>query len=382
MIAGALEELRKAIDELAAADPVRLADPDTITQLHLLKERLEAVTTRATASFDASQAWADDGARSASAWLAYKLRVPSATAKRCTWLGRELRHLPVAEAAWLRGEITNAHVAALARARTAGTAEAMARDEEQLVGYATSMRYSHFVRALDYWAQHADPDGSEKTAQKLYENRSAFFSTTFGGVKQLDATFDPIGGAIFENELKRQIDKLFEADWAEATERLGREPSVIELRRTHTQRRLDALVEMAKRSAAMPQGARKPAPLFTVFVGWETLQGRICELANGTVVAPGSLVPYLTEADFQRVVFDSPSRVIDVGATRRLFEGATRRAVEVRDRECFHETCEERDRLQIDHVLPFSWDGPTIEANGRAACAKHNQARHRKKRRR
>ncbi|MGH9247589.1 MAG: hypothetical protein ACRD29_25425, partial [Acidimicrobiales bacterium] len=38
----------------------------------------------------------------------------------------------------------------------------------------------------------------------------------------------------------------------------------------------------------------------------------------------------------ERVVFDGPSRVIDVGPHRRLFDGATRRSVAVRDRECFH----------------------------------------------
>ncbi|MGH9247583.1 MAG: hypothetical protein ACRD29_25395, partial [Acidimicrobiales bacterium] len=38
----------------------------------------------------------------------------------------------------------------------------------------------------------------------------------------------------------------------------------------------------------------------------------------------------------ERVVFDGPSRVIDVGPHRRLFDVATRRSVEVRDRECFH----------------------------------------------
>ena len=65
-------------------------------------------------------------------------------------------------------------------------------------------------------------------------------------------------------------------------------------------------------------------------------QGRICELANGTVVAPAALVRWLESAWLERVVFDSPSRVLDVGVAQRLFTGATRRAVEVRDRECFH----------------------------------------------
>src|SRR5690606_39919353 len=100
--------------------------------------------------------------------------------------------------------------------------------------------------------------------------------------------------AIVADELTRLERRLFEGDWAQAKEALGREPVVTELARTPAQRRADALVEMAARSKAMPPNARKPAPLFTVLVGWETLHGRILELANGTVVNPGALVPWLT----------------------------------------------------------------------------------------
>jgi hypothetical protein len=116
--------------------------------------------------------------------------------------------------------------------------------------------------------------------------------------------------------------------------------------------------------------------LFSVLVGYETLAGPICELANGTVVAPGSLVRWLDEAWVERVVFEGPSRVMDVGAATRTFTGATRRAVEVRDRQCFHDLCEEpAERCQIDHIQPWAEGGPTVAANGRPACAFHNRSR-------
>ena len=106
---------------------------------------------------------------------------------------------------------------------------------------------------------------------------------------------------------------------------------------------------------------------------------RICELANRTVVTPGSLVAWLDQAWIERVVFDGPSRVIDVGVHRRLFDGATRRAVEVRDQECFHPSCEEpAEDCQVDHIEPHSWGGPTVQDNGRPACGFHNRARHRR----
>ena len=102
------------------------------------------------------------------------------------------------------------------------------------------------------------------------------------------------------------------------------------------------------------------------------MAGRICELANGTVVSPGALVEWLDEAWVERVVFDGASRVIDVGVATRVFTGATRRAVQVRDRQCFHEYCEvPAERCQIDHAQPWAAGGPTVAANGRPACAFH-----------
>ena len=144
-------------------------------------------------------------------------------------------------------------------------------------------------------------------------------------------------------ELSRIEQELFEADWRAAKDRLladgdTREPTLADLDRTGAQRRADALVEMATRSAACPDGARRPAPLFSVLVNYEELHGRTVELANGCVVTPGSLLRYLEGADIERAVFTGDNRV-DIGPTNRFFTGATRRALELRDRECAHPTC-------------------------------------------
>ena len=189
--------------------------------------------------------------------------------------------------------------------------------------------------------------------------------------------FDPISRTIVHDELSRIEGELFDQEWKEAKARLGRDPHRDELARRPWQRRADAMVEMAIRSRTAPPGGRRPEPLFTVLVGYEMLSGPILELANGIVLTPGELVPYLDQAWIERVVFDSPSRVIDVGVARRLFTGATRRAVEVRDRYCFDPSCDIPAHLcQIDHIVPYSKGGPTIMSNGRPACGYHNRNRH------
>lgn len=175
--------------------------------------------------------------------------------------------------------------------------------------------------------------------------------------------------------------ELFAAEWAEAKERVGDGVCTADLRRTPAQRRADALVEMARRAEAMPAGARLAEPLFTVLVGYESFAGRICELADGTVVA-GLTAAVVGPGLGGAGVFDGPDRIKNVGVRRRIFTGATRRAVEVRDRQCFHEFCDlSADRCEIDHVRPWAAGGLTIEENGRVACGFHNRERHRQRKR-
>ncbi len=370
--------LAGVVDELVQADPLRLADGETLQALHRQLERLAAVTTRAVAAFDAGRAWEADGARTASAWVSSHCHVPLAAARRRSQLGRGLRHMPVAETAWLAGDIGEAQVGVLAGARNPATEACFERDEPMLVGLATELRHHRFVRALAYWCQLADPDGTERSAEAQHAARCVRLSQTFGGCWALDGLLGPVEGSIVATVLTKIEDELFETDWAEAKARVGEGVRPGDLSRTQVQRRADALVEMARRAAAMPAGSRLPEPLFTVLVGYETFAGRICELADGTVVAPGALVPWLDRAWAERVVFDGPARVTDVGARRRIFAGATRRGIEVRDRGCFHPLCETpAPGCEIDHIVPWSAGGLTTMENGRVACGFHNRERHR-----
>ena len=361
-------DLIGAVDALCAADPAALADGETLVALHRQLERLAAVTTRAVAAFDAERAWSAEGAHTASAWLRVRWNVPHTSARRRVKLGRALREMPAVEAAWLAGDIGEAQVVLLASARTPKTAPCFERDEEMLVDHAMKLGYRSFARALAYWEQLADPDGTEGSAERQHADRRLHLSQTFGGAWALQGLFDPINGDILANVLGRIDKELFEADWAEAKERVGDKVCGGDLARTPAQRRADALVEMARRAAAMPAGSRLPEPLFSVLVGYETFAGRTCELANGTVVSPGSLVHWLDRAWVERVVFDGPKRIKDIGVRRRIFTGATRRAVQLRDRECFHPYCDRAaEDCEIDHVRPWSEGGLTVEANGRVA---------------
>ncbi len=123
-----------------------------------------------------------------------------------------------------------------------------------------------------------------------------------------------------------------------------------------------------------------PAPaLITVLVDYPTLTGRVCELANGTIIAPGALAGLLVDADIERIVFDGPSRVIDVGRRTRFFTGALRRAIQVRDRHCTWPGCDTpAHRCDVDHIVPYTDGGETTQDNGALLCPYHHRHGHRR----
>jgi Domain of unknown function (DUF222)/HNH endonuclease len=343
--------------------------------LHRSLARFEALVTEATAAFDSSEEWAADGAKTASAWIATRCRVPRGAARRRVHLGRAMRHLPECAEAWRDGRIGFDQARAIAAARRHRTEAAMQRDEGLLVSQATSMRFEDFYRALSYWKQLADPEGADASDEDRRAARNVYLEASMDGMFLGQITLDPISGASVSGELRRLERVLFEEDWAEAKARLGRTPHVDELQRDSGQRRADALVEMATRSRTAPTGGVRPAPLFTVFVGYETMHGRICELENGTVLAPSSLDPWMDSAYFERAIFSLGTRV-DVSVQARFFSGGTRRALEARDRMCTHPYCyEPADNCQADHIVPYAQGGPTTQENGRLLCAFHNLMR-------
>jgi len=370
-----LDDLGDALDALVSVGAQNFGDCASIEALHRELSRFEAFVTQASAAFEASEEWAADGAKTAAAWIATRCHLPRPAARRRVRLGRTLRHLPVCAEAWREGQIGTEHARAIASARRHRTEASMARDEAMLVAQARELSFEDFESSLEYWKQLADPEGADEADEARRAKRSVYLESSYAGLWFGQMALDPISGAIVSGELNRLERELFDADCAEAKERLGRRPRLDQLARTSAQRRADALVEMATRSASAPADGIRPAPLFSVFVGYESIRGRICELENGTVLAPSALMAWMDSAYFERAIFSLGGRV-DVSVRARLFSGGTRRAIELRDRICTHPYCyEPAQSCQADHIQPYANGGATTQENGRLLCGFHNRLR-------
>jgi len=349
--------------------------PATMAALERQLSRFEGVVSVAAEAFETGGQWSEDGAYNGTAWLNAVTHLPKALLRRQVRLGRGVGARPALKEKWLCGGISGAHVEALTRVIRPMTQTHFERDEALLLASAEELRFDEFAQLLAYWELHANPDGSEQAAQDQRDRRDVYLEPSISGLWLGGITLDPISGAIVSKELKRIEAELFKADCDEATERLGRRPLVIELRRTSAQRRADALVELAIRSASTPEGSRRPEPLFNVLVGWETLHGPVLELAQGQALTPGSLIPWLSGAELERAVFGAKGRV-EISERFRFFVGATRRALELRDRECTHPFCDvPADQCQGDHIQEWVTGGATTQENGRLLCPFHNGLR-------
>jgi hypothetical protein len=373
-----LERVDEALAALGRVDLDGLGDDtlcDAVLVLQRQRGRFDAAEARVLDRWNAQGCWKASGAKTAAAWLAWKTRVPIQVARQRLRHARAVRNLPAVADAWAAGEIDRAHVTTLLGARNPRTAT----DFDQhghllLLEWARTVGFVNFKTACDRWSLVVDPDGAEQDAEEGRKAREVQLAQTFGGMWFGKLTLDPISGEIVDTTLRAIERELFEADWAEAKARLGRQPTILELSRTPGQRRADALVEMATRARTAPADGRRPAPLFTVVVGLDTLQGPILELFNRTVLTPGTAARHLTDADVERIVFGPKGRVLDVGPQRRFFRGALRRAIEVRDRTCFHPSCDEvPQRLEIDHIHDVSKGGHTTQDNAEGGCGYHNR---------
>jgi Domain of unknown function (DUF222) len=373
----AVRPLDETVDGLAALDVEGMDGfraADVLVELRRVRAKLAAVEARLAARVDTARPWADEGYLTAASWLAASDHTSLDEARGDVRLARRLRSMPATVRALAAGDITLGHARRLATLCAPDTAAAFAAAEEFLVGQARSMRWADFARACGYWLRHARLDDDPDPDKTDRDHRKVSLHDGLRGTGLLSGELTPTAKAAVRAELERLERQLFEADWAAAKAMHGEAVTVADLARTPAQRRHDALAEMARRSATAPADGKRPKPLLTVLVGEDAFRN-VLELADGTLISPATAADLLDDAVIETMLFDSPSRVLDLGHQRN-FMGAARRAVEVVHRTCTGVGCHVHSgSCEIDHILPWTDGGPTVPDNGRPQCRPHHRQR-------
>jgi hypothetical protein len=378
---------------------------EALATYNRIQNKLDALGAHILTPFEATQEHRAEGHASPIEWQKHHCRAKGPDASRRRRLARRLKGLPVTERALTRGEITVEHVEVLARAQQLVGEDLFALLEEPLVDTAGRKRFCDFVHTVEYAVMRAKPRDAEDRASQALEDRYASSSRTFGGVGKVDAGLDPVGFALWQAELERLCQHLLEQDRAEARDRLGRPPLASELRRSARQRRADALVLMAERSAAFdgelgPSSfsvvAHADAVLLASIVavlrqalnaaededfdldaaldGIELTSDSLHELDDGTVITINTIVLALLAGTVRGILFDPHGEILRFGHARRLFTPAQAAALRAKYRRCCHPYGCDRTApfLQADHIREHQHGGPTDTTNGQPLDGGHN----------
>src|SRR5262245_8865242 len=363
MVGGLLDELEAAIATLSGVDVGGLDDVglhDSVVALAGLRTRLEAIHCALIGGWDTRRLWAADGSKAAGARLARETHLRRGDAERLVRRARRLPAMPAAAEAYTAGEIHGAHVDLIASCDRERRNATFSDSEALLVNLCRTPYFGVAQRGIEYWKQCADRDAADRDANTIRDGRHLSASIGWRGELVIDGVLDPLGGEIVKTELDRICEALRLEDLRDG------------VTRTATQRRADALVEMAMRAATAPVDGLRPRPLLTVTIGIDPFN-HLCQTAAGTVIAPGLLLPYLSDADIERIVYDPPARRFEA-SHRRRFTGALRRVITVRDGHCQHPCgCDEpATRCDLEHIIPPG-DGITCLCNRQLLCAHHNR---------
>jgi hypothetical protein len=374
-----------------------------------ITDRAQAELIRATGSWDAVSAWAEDGACSPVAWLVHFTRTAKARATRLVRSARLTRAHERTAKALAAADISSDHVDRLAEA--ARHREHLYADHEDvLLDAAATMNLADFQRVTDTWRAYADDARANAEAAAAVEHAYVDAGPTFGGRVVMNAELDPEGGAIVLAAIDArcrpdpQIEGLRPRSLAER-----RATALIEMAADSLERRsqggrapvgIDVIIDVATLTGAAFAGdpsAREPfardpfgrdpfgrdpfgsAGVAAAFAprSAEELAAMRCELGTGSVIPPQSARRLACDATVARVLMRGASEVLDLGRRTRVVSAPQRRALVHRDGGCVFPGCDRPDPwCDAHHLVHWTRGGPTDLDNLVLLCRRHHVAVH------
>ena len=241
---------------------------DSTVRVAELKAQLAALEAEIVAAYDASGDWEVSGYRTAGAALTHRARVRRSEANQTVQLARSLKAMPVVSDALGGREISLCHARRLAKA---SARDGFSDVEALLCDHARGLSYAAFDKAVSYWEHLVDSNAAEHDATFKEQRREFHASMTFDGMGRLDGWLDPISFEEFRSALDRIEAELFNNDLRGAqAEQVDKHAA--QLWRTPAQRLADALIEMARRATAVPEGAKTPEPLVIIHMDKPTFE--------------------------------------------------------------------------------------------------------------
>jgi hypothetical protein len=323
------------------------------------------------AEYDRSGEWQAAGYLSAAAALRHLCRMDRGVAAGHVKLARKTADLPETREALEAGDISRAHVQAIADAFTPERAEMLAPLEGEFVEVARKCTPSELRNVVRYATDALDGDGGAASDAEQHARRRFHMSRTFDGLLKVDGMFSGLDAEYWETAINAEMER----------DRPAADP------RTPAQWRADAATNIMRR--ALDTGtlgnSRKVRPHVTVVVDMNDLPGSTPQLIDAIrterryrgSLSRATLDRIMCDADITRVLMAGDSEVLDVGRATRTVSKAQWNALVARDGGCTKPGCKEPpERCQVHHVRPWAEGGPTDIDNLKLECDRHHLEEH------
>jgi hypothetical protein len=363
-------DLRSALADL---EPERLNGPDAARLLEIFSE-LEKLASGGkllvARRVETSNVWRRTGHRSAAAHIAEATGTGLGPAITTLKAARQLDSLPVTEGALRDGRLSETQVKEIA-----GAAIHQPESEKELVDAAEHQ--SMTVLKLRCRRVKAVGQDHKSNYDAIHRGRYLRNWTEGDGAVRFDARLTPDEGARLVAVVKSEAARL-----AKQASRSGVDEPVQALA-------ADALVGLACARGADGAGRRRrgsdptrsdtgvPSAMVHVRVDHAALvrghleSGEICEIP-GIGPIPVEVARRLSVDSILSVLVVDGKDVTTVAHAGRTIPAALRRALCERDPTCVVPGCDERERLEIDHVQPVAAGGETSLSNLARLCHWHH----------
>ena len=257
-IAAAVEHCAQGLSLLEALDPTGFDAATTAawaTGVEQLRRQAHAAGIAVADHLDTAQPFRELGFFTAKAWMKHHLQLSGPEAHGRVQEARLRRAVAVWNNALAAGQVGVAQTRLMARiaANPRIDPDILVRGVWELMVDAMDLPYIEFERRALTWEMLADPDGAAEKLERNRRRRTASIHQHPDGSWSLHALLDDVGGPEFLEIFCWYVDREFDQDWKEATQRLGDgNVDVSTLRRTEAQRRADALLAMARARRRLP----------------------------------------------------------------------------------------------------------------------------------
>ncbi len=341
-------------------------------------------------------------------WAAHQCNMAKSEGLRLVSTGRLARRFDAVAEGIAEGVLTQSHINKLRQClpgnRTRTRAELFERDHKMLIDLARELPYSEFALACDAWvlgAVDVDPHAKAPEDQDL----TIGFTDNKNGTTTIKGLLLTTDAELLRQGLLRLVDQTkqtaeetdntpasnvhTEDDQLNLSEYTLR--PVVRRGRKYWMARASGL--LATLANAAPANGKSPEPLVAICMDLDTFSreadkysqwiasedapvsdpadvfkpGYQCRTTAGVPLLPREAFRLALKHRVARFVLDSTTRRVELGRTQRLFTGAARIAVVLRDKTCRSPGCD-RPGEQIDHQIEWQDGGYTNPENGRLYC--------------